>query len=278
MKQSLTTKTAVVTGASSGIGAALARELARAGCNIVIFGRRKERLEALRKELEDTCGVRVLPFSVDIRNERKMASSIESAANTLGTIDLVFANAGFTIPGACEQLHPDDYRTIFDTNFCGMLNTLYPAFPHLKQSGGVLVIVGSILGEFGIMERSAYVATKFALRGFYESVRYELKEAGIRCLLAEPGFVRTELRYMDKKGNRLEALTDTAKKKTSHGIAVSPEAVAAAIVRAIPSRGYRKRIITGHATIFAFLNWLMPGPLSALVYAKREFFRRKVVK
>lgn len=278
MKQSLTNKTAIVTGASSGIGAALARELARAGCNLALFGRRKERLESLQKELETFGGIHALPFSIDIKDGEKMASAISSAAETLGGIDFVFANAGYTIPGACETLGADDYLNIFDTNFCGMLNTLYPALPYLKKSGGVLIILGSILGEFGIMDRSAYVATKFALRGFYESVRYELKETGVRCLLAEPGFVRTELRYMDKDGKRLDVVTDTTKKKTSHGIAVSAESVAAAILRAIPARGYRKRIITGHAKLFAFLNWLMPGPLSALVYWKRDFFRKKVVK
>ena len=278
MKDTAEKQVTLITGASSGIGRALAEAMARQGYDVAIFGRRSERLEELKSRIEQDANRRVVAAACDIRDAAKMRKHIMDVQKQLGRIDVVVSNAGFTIPGSFESLNVEDYRNIFDTNFMGMLNTLYPALPALKESGGTVVVVGSILGEFGIMDRSAYVSTKFALRGFYESVRYELKEQGIACLLVEPGFVKTELRYMDKKGNRLKTVSDRTKKKTSHGMAVPPEKVAEDIMRGLPKQGFRKRITTGHAKVFAFLNWLCPGLLAALVYRNRHFIRTKIVK
>jgi len=271
-------KTAVITGASSGIGKALALNIAQKGYNLIIFGRRTERLTELKNLIEEKHHTSVHIESCDIRDSDAMKRALNRAVDKFGGLDLIFANAGFTIPGSFENLNADAYKNIFDTNFCGMLNTLYPALPELKKSHGTIIIIGSILGEFGIMERSAYVATKFALRGFYESVRYELKESGVKFLLVEPGFVKTELRYMDNQGNRLEIVTDKTVKKTSHGIAATAEFVADKIIAALPKKGFKKKIITGHAKAFAFLNWFCPRLLSTLVYKYRDFLRKKVVK
>ncbi len=269
-------KAAVITGASSGIGRALAVAMADQ-YDLAVFARRVDRLESLKTEIEAP-GRKVMTVTCDIRDSSIMAEKLEDVAKSLARIDIVIANAGFTIPGAFEKLTVEDYRCIFETNFLGSLNTIYPALPYLKQSKGTVVIIGSILGELGILDRSAYVATKFALRGFYESVRYEFKEQGISLLLAEPGFVKTELRYMDKTGKRLEEVTDQTRKKTSHGIAAPPEDVAKEILKALPKSGFRKRIVTGHAKWFAFLNWLCPGLLAAIVYKYRNVIRTKVVK
>lgn len=271
-----TRKVAVITGASSGIGRALAMTMADE-YDIVAFARRQDRLDSLKNDIEAP-GRKVETISCDIRDSGIMSEKMKEIADQWGRIDIVIANAGFTIPGAFEKLEVEHYRNIFETNFLGSLNTIHPAIPYLKDSQGTVVIVGSILGELGIMDRSAYVATKFALRGFYESVRYEFKERGISFLFVEPGFVKTELRYMDKTGKRLDVVTDQTRKKTSHGIAAPPEEVARDILKALPKNGFRKRIITGHAKWFAFLNWLCPGLLSGIVYKYRDLIRKKVVK
>ena len=271
-------KTVLVTGASSGIGQALALALAQAGYDVALFGRRQDRLDDLKARIEKEHGRRALAVACDIRDGEALKAAVQDAAQELGRLDLLVANAGFTVPGAFRNLTTDDYRQVFDTNFFGTLNTLYAALPSLEESRGKIVIIGSILGELGIMDRSAYVATKFALRGFYESVRYEFKERGVSTLLVEPGFVKTELRYMDKAGNRLPVVDEQTRKKTSHGIAVAPEDVAKEVIKALNFTGFRKRIVTGHAKLFAVANWLVPGPLANLVYKKREFFRKKVVK
>ncbi len=271
-------KVALITGASSGIGRALAVSMAEHGYELALFARRSDRLDELKAQIEESQGRRVMTVSCDVREKADMTKNILRVAEHLGRIDVVVANAGYTIPGSFESLDVDDYRNIFDTNFFGMLNTIYPALPALKESQGTVIIVGSILGEFGIMDRSAYVSTKFAMRGFYESVRYELKENGISLLFVEPGFIKTELRFMDKKGNRVKVVTEKAVKKTSHGIAVPPEIVANQVMKMLPARGYKKKIITGHARLFAFLNWLCPGFIAWLIYRHRDFIRKKVIK
>jgi NADP-dependent 3-hydroxy acid dehydrogenase YdfG len=271
-------KVALITGASSGIGRALAVSMAEHGYDLALFARRSDRLDELKAQIEELPERCVMTVSCDVREKADMAMNILQVAGHLGRIDVVVANAGYTIPGPFESLDVDDYRNIFDTNFFGMLNTIYPALPALKESQGTVIIVGSILGEFGIMDRSAYVSTKFAMRGFYESVRYELKENGISLLFVEPGFIKTELRFMDKKGNRFKVVTEKTVKKTSHGISVPPEIVANQVVKMLPAKGYKKKIITGHARLFAFLNWLCPGFIAWLIYRHRDFIRKKVIK
>ena len=271
-------KVGLITGASSGIGRAVAIEMAHHGFHLALFGRRSDRLEELKTHIEETHGNRVIVSSCDVRKTKDMEKAVHDVINRMGKIDVVIANAGYTIPGRFDSLTIDDYKNIFDTNFFGMLNTIYPALPSLKENNGTIVIMGSILGEFGIMDRSTYSSTKFALRGFYESVRYELKEKNISLLLVEPGFVKTELRFMDRKGNRLKVVTGTIKKKTSHSIAVPPEEIARPLVKMLTRRGYRKKIVPGHAKVFAFLNWLLPGILASFIYKYRDFIRGKVIK
>jgi len=271
-------KAGIITGASSGIGRAVAVEMAKHGYDLALIARRSDRLNELKILIEQKYSGRVIINSCDVRNTEEMENIIQNSIEEMGKINVVIVNAGYTIPGSFDSLKVDDYKNIFNTNFFGMLNTLYPALSSLKENSGTIVIVGSILGELGILDRSAYSTTKFAQRGFYESVRYELKEKNISLILVEPGFVKTELRYMDRKGNRIEVVTDEVRKKTSHSISVMPEVVAIQIVRMLDRRGYRKKIITGHAKLFAFLNWLCPALISSFVYRNRDFIRKKVIK
>lgn len=271
-------KVSLITGASSGIGRAVAVEMAHHGFHLALFARRSDRLEELKTHIEEKYSSQVIVTSCDVRKTKDMEKAVHDVIKQMGKIDVVIANAGYTIPGSFDSLYVDDYKNIFDTNFFGMLNTIYPALPSLKENNGTIVIMGSVLGELGIMDRSTYSSTKFALRGFYESVRYELKEKNVSLMLVEPGFVKTELRFMDRKGNRLKVVTDTVKKKTSHSIAVPPEDIARPIVKMLTLRGYRKKILPGHAKVFAFLNWLLPGILASLIYKHRDFLRKKVIK
>jgi len=271
-------KVALVTGASSGIGRALSVALAEAGYDVAALARRKERLDELKNEITSGTNQCVEIVLCDIKDAKAMDKAITETIGKLGRLDLVIANAGFTITGGLESLTAQDYLNIFNTNFGGMLNTIYPSLEALKNSHGTIIIMGSILGQFGIMERSAYVSTKFAMRGFYESVRYELKEMGITTLMVEPGFVRTELRFFDKQGNRLKTVTRDKRKKTSHGIAVPPEDVARDVLKLLKKKGFHHAIITGHAKWLRFFNRLMPNAMANFIYKNRDWVRRKVVK
>lgn len=271
-------KVGLITGASSGIGRAVAIEMAKWSYDLALIARRSDRLEELKTFIEEKYGRQVIINSCDVRKAKDMEEVILDVIKHMGKIDVVFVNAGYTIPGSCDSLNVDDYKNIFDTNFFGMLNTIYPALPTLKENNGTIVIMGSILGEFGIMDRSAYVSTKFALRGFFESVRYELKEKNVSLKLVEPGFVKTELRSMDRKGERIKVVTRKEIKKTAHSISVPPEVIAKSVVKMLTRHGYRKKILTGHAKVFFSLNRLFPIIMSSMIYKYRGFIKKKVIK
>ncbi len=271
-------KIGLVTGASSGIGHALAKAMADQGYDMILFARRMDRLQELKSAIEEKSRRRVFVRSCDIRKTDEMKKAVESSIEEAGGLDILVANAGYTIPGRFDQLEVQDYRNLYETNFFGMLNTLYPALPALKKSGGTAVIMGTFLGEFGAMDRSAYVSSKFAMRGFYESVKYEFKEQGISLLLFEPGFIKSELRFMDKRGERIPIVTDETKRKTSHSLSINPDELAKKMVRHLPGKGFRKKIFTAHAKIVHFLNWLFPALLSSFMYRNREWIRRKIIK
>lgn len=271
-------KVALITGASSGIGREIAVEMAKNGYNLALIARRESRLNELKSELEEKYDTNVLTGAVDIRSKDDIEAFIKTVCNKMEGIDVVVANAGYTISGSFENLNIDDYKNIFETNFFGVLNTLYPALASLEKSKGRVVIVGSLLGEFGIMDRSTYSATKFALRGFYESVRYEFKEKGIGFILVEPGFVKTELREMDKQGNRIKKVDEKATKKHSHSISVGPEIIAKKIVKLIPKKGFRLKILPFHAKFLFFLNKHFPRVLASLIYKYRDPIRKHVIK
>jgi short-subunit dehydrogenase len=271
-------KIAVITGASSGIGRDIAIEMAKNGYDLAVTARREARLAELKNELTEKYETRVLTGTVDIRIKDDVDAFFDQVIKEMGRIDVVVANAGYTMTGAFAELGVTDYKNIFETNFFGTLNTIYPALSSIEKSKGTIVIVGSLLGEFGIMGRSPYSATKFAVRGFYESVRYEFKEKGISLILVEPGFVQTELREMDRKGNRIKKVNEEVKKKQSHSIAVPPAVIAKKIVKVIPKKGFRIKILPFHARVLFFLNKYFPRVLASLVYKNREFVRNKIVK
>jgi len=211
-------KTAIITGASSGIGRSLAIEMAKKGYNIVIAARRLEKLNEVKKLIEKKYSVEVVVCCCNVQNTSDVKNIlIKTAAENFGWIDVVIANAGTTVRGLFSDLNISDYKILFDTNFFGVLNLIHAAYPLLKMSNGIVVIIGSVLGEIGIMNRSAYVAAKFALKGFYESVRYEFKEDGISTILIQAGFVNTELRSNTEK--------------RSHSLSIDTDKIATKIVR-----------------------------------------------
>lgn len=277
-KSKMGKKVAIITGASSGIGREIAIAMAKKGYDLALTARRKDRLEELKSELTERYDARVSTGTVDIRHKEEVNAFIDRVNKEMGRIDVLVANAGYTMTGTFADLSVDDYKNIFETNFFGTLNTLYPALASLEKNSGTVVITGSLLGEFGVMDRSPYSATKFALRGFYESVRYEFRERGIGLVLVEPGFVSTELREMDRRGNRIEKVDAEVKKKHSHGIAAPPELIAKKIVKAIPKKGFCIKIIPFHARVLYFVNRHFPRVLAAFVYKNRDFVRKKIIK
>src|SRR5215469_7711617 len=151
-----------ITGASSGIGAALARGLAREGARLVLVARRIERLKALAVELKNS-GAEAIWQVADVTQREDLDRAVAATLQSFGRLDIAVANAGFGVAGLVQKLSADDYRRQFDTNIFGVLNTAWATVPSLEQCRGRLVLIGSVAGHVALPRNSAYAMSKFAV-------------------------------------------------------------------------------------------------------------------
>jgi len=249
-------KTALVTGASAGIGRAVAMEFAREGANVAIAARRMDLLEKLARDIEGL-GRKALPLRCDVTQETEVQAAIASAVATFGGLDVVVANAGFGVVGPVEALTIDDFRRQFETNIFGVLHTVKPAIPVLERSRGRLALVGSVSGHVSVPATGAYAMSKFAVRALADALFHELRPKGIAVTLISPGFIESDFRQVDNKGVHHPGQGDPYPK----WIVMSTETAARKIVRAI-ARGRREIILTGHGKLAVFLQRHFPGLLS----------------
>jgi short-subunit dehydrogenase len=185
-------KTALVTGAASGIGRAIAVELASAGANLVLVARREDRLRHLALQA-GSMGRQAEAVPGDVTDPLARQRAIEAAAARFGGLDILVNNAGIGALGPFEQADPARLRRIMEVNFFAPAELTRLALPLLRRAKHSIVVnVGSILGHRAIPCSSEYCASKFALRGFSEALRAELERHGIDVLLVSPGTTRTE--------------------------------------------------------------------------------------
>ena len=186
----LTGKTAVVTGASSGIGEATARLLADRGCNIVLAARREERLRALAAEL----GEGAFAAPTDVTDPAACAALIGRTIERFGALDALVNNAGLGLYGSVADGDPEDWRRMFEVNVLGVLYTTRAAVRHMLLRGsGDVVFVSSLAGRrVPRADGTVYAATKHAVTAIAEGLRMDVSERGIRVINVEPGLVRTE--------------------------------------------------------------------------------------
>ncbi len=186
----------LITGASSGIGAALARAYAARGARLVLLARRLDRLEALLRHAPQGA----LAVAADVTRDGDIEHAVEQALGKFGQLDTVIANAGFGVRGTVQSLSLDDYRRQFETNVFGVLRTVKATLAPLKRSKGRIAIVGSINGYVVTPGWSAYAMSKFAVRALSETLGIELSEAGISVTHVAPGFIESEFRRVDSHG------------------------------------------------------------------------------
>lgn len=186
-------KTAFITGASSGIGRALAVELGAKGAHVAIAARREGELEAVAEEIRSRGG-RALPIVLDVARVEDVEEAVARADRELGSLDLVVANAGISRPIAAPLLSSKSVVDLLDINVRGAITTLTSAIPVMvSQQKGHLVGVTSLAGRRGLPGYGAYSASKAALSTFLETLRVELGPLGIRVTDVMPGFVDTPL-------------------------------------------------------------------------------------
>ena len=192
-------KVAFITGASSGIGAAVACELAREGARVALAARRADRLEQVKRDIEAAGGT-ALPVVCDVRDRASLDAAVAAAVAAFGGIDVALANAGFYVDGMVQRLTPEDYRRQFETNVHGVINTVYAVLPYLEAGRGRMGIVGSVMGRMAMPAASAYCASKFAVTGFAECLYYDLNTSGVSLTLITPGLVESEIRSVNNLG------------------------------------------------------------------------------
>ncbi len=252
MRRYLTGARCLLTGASSGIGRALALRLARCSTSQVLVARDPHRLSVVAAEVR-SLGATVEIVAGDITDERCRAAALAAAEQSFGGLDVLISNAGVGAVGRFADSSPDRLRRVIEVNFFAAVELLRAALPVLKRGNRPLVVmVGSILGHRATPQNSEYCASKFALRGFSESIRPELARLGIDLLLASPGATQTDF-YEHTLGT-------TKSPPWKHGRRSSPDAVAAAIVSAM-RRGKREIIPGATPRLLRWLNHLSPSLL-----------------
>jgi NADP-dependent 3-hydroxy acid dehydrogenase YdfG len=188
--QELEGKTAVVSGASSGIGAATARLLASKGANVVLAARREDRLSALAAELGD----RALPAPTDVTDPASCDALVGRAVERFGRVDVLVNNAGLGFFAPIAEGDPGDWRRMFDVNVLGVLYLTRAVLPHMLERGsGDVVFVSSLAGRrVPGASAAVYAATKHAVGAIAEGLRMDVVDKGLRVINVEPGLVRTE--------------------------------------------------------------------------------------
>jgi short-subunit dehydrogenase len=242
----------LITGASSGIGAGLAREFVRRGFGVALVARRIEQLEALAAELR-TAGGQASAHRGDVTVDGDIVRVVGELAATGRAPDIVIANAGFGVVGNAQSLVIEDYRRQFETNVYGVLRTLHESHDSLRARRGRFVIMGSVAGYLSSAGSSPYTMSKFAVRALAEALHGELRPAGIGCTLISPGFVDSDIRRTDNQGG----LHAGARDPIPAWLRMRTDVAARVMVSGI-LRGRNEVIVTAHAKVIVFLARHMP--------------------
>jgi NADP-dependent 3-hydroxy acid dehydrogenase YdfG len=212
MESKLTGTAALVTGASSGIGAATARQLAEHGACVALVARRRDRLEILAAEIGKAGGT-ALAVEADITDRAQAEAAIQQAVQRFGRLDTLVNNAGLMLLGPIAGADPQEWDRMIAINIQGLLYTTRAALPHLLQAAedgprrvADIVNISSIAGRVAWNGYGAYNFTKFGVNGFTESLRQEVTQRHVRVGLVEPGGVATELGSHNKPEIRTEMI------------------------------------------------------------------------
>jgi clavulanate-9-aldehyde reductase len=189
----LSNRVVAVTGASSGIGEAVALACARAGAAVGLAARRAERIELLRERIAEDGG-RAIAVPTDVSEEAQARDFIERTHAELGRLDVLVNNAGVMLLGPIENAPTEEWRRMIDANVYGVLYCTHAALPLMRAQGsGHIINVSSVAGRFARAGSGVYNLTKFGVGAFSESLRQEAVGLGVRVTLVEPGAVATEL-------------------------------------------------------------------------------------
>lgn len=255
----LVRKTIWITGASSGIGEALAYELADRGAHLVLSARSEEKLEAVRAACIDPQHHIVLPL--DLADTGALLEKAAEAERRAGRIDVLVNNGGISQRSLVVETALEVDRRLMEVNYFGTVALTKAVLPSMLERGtGRFVVVSSLVGHISTPMRSAYAASKHALHGFFEALRAEVYDQGVRVTMVCPGFVRTQISVSALTGDGTPQ--GTMDRAQENGLA--PEACAAAIAEALAA-GKDEVFIGGFERYGVYVNRLSPALFRAAV-------------
>jgi NAD(P)-dependent dehydrogenase (short-subunit alcohol dehydrogenase family) len=185
-------KTAIVTGGTLGIGRAIAEALVREGAKVCIGARHEDEVERVASELGDAGEGPVVGAVCDVRDYEQVKALVEHAAAELGGVDILINNAGVGLFGRVEEMSPEDFRGVIETNLFGVFYCCHEAIPQMKlRGGGYIINISSLAGTNAHPQMSAYNASKFGLNGFSEALMQEVRHDNIKVSYIMPGSVNT---------------------------------------------------------------------------------------
>jgi short-subunit dehydrogenase len=254
-------KIVVITGASSGIGKALAFEFGTKGATVVLAARNLAKLQEIVTDLSKL-SVHTIAVQTDVTIESECRELVEKTLEKYGRIDVLITNAGISMRSLFIDLQLDVMRRVMDTNYWGTVYCSKFAMPHLIASGGSLVGVISIGGYIGMPGRSAYAASKFAVRGFLDTVRVENRKTGLHVLVVAPGFTSSNIRRAALLADG--SLQGETPRDENH--MMSAEAVAAYIYKAVVKKKRQLILTFVQGKLTVFLGKFFPKFLDKQIY------------
>ncbi|MDP3393726.1 SDR family oxidoreductase [Sediminibacterium sp.] len=248
-----------ITGASSGIGKAMAFEWARLGYKVILSARRKELLDAIALEINLSGGESLAVF-VDIMDENSIETAVQHIINYWGRIDIVIANAGFGVFGSIDKLTAKDWNRQLQGNVIGLALTVKYALPYLKLNKGRIGLVGSVGAFLPNPYVGAYGASKAAVHSIGLTLQVELLGTGVSCTTLHPGFVVSEIARVDNEGQWHPDRQDPRPTK----LMWPTDKAAKVMVKAIIKRK-RNYVFTTHGKFFVWLQQWLPSLVRTIV-------------
>jgi dehydrogenase/reductase SDR family member 7B len=253
-------KVVIITGATSGIGEACATVFGKEGAKIVITGRNQVKLDNTLVTLQKE-GIACIGILADAGLEADNKKIAEETIQKYGRIDVLINNAGISMRALFEDLDMAVFRKVMDTNFWGTVYATKYCLPEILKSKGSVIGVSSINGFRGTPARTAYTASKFAMNGFFESLRTEVMKRGVHVLVVCPGFTSSNIRNIALTADG----SSQGESPREEEKMMSAEEVALEILKATKKKK-RDLVLTRQGKLAAFLNKWMPGMMDKIVY------------
>jgi NAD(P)-dependent dehydrogenase (short-subunit alcohol dehydrogenase family) len=248
-----------ITGASSGLGRAMALEFAKQGATLAVSARREDLLENLVKEI-DALGGKAKAYYVDVEQEESIEQCVRYIISDFGKLDVAIANAGAGVMGTIEKLSQAEWQRQLTLNVTGLALTCKHALPHLRKTKGRLALIGSVAAFVPNPGIAAYGASKAAVQNIGETLQVELLGSGVSCTTIHPGFVDSNITRMDNEGN----FHPEAKDPRPANLIWPTDKAARVMVNAIAKRK-KVYVFTGHGKFAVFLGKYFPSLMRKMI-------------